>query len=173
MLHNRRAGFQREASDEASVPGRVACTGGAGWDFTVGRSMAMPGKSEDFDCARLTMSSTVRVTVFRVGCVPFDGVPVYHSSVGVDLRTAQDGGLERDGPAYASFARQAQERYGLRRVLVDGREVRWAFTRPPPALIFHTSVRFQGRGGDGEACRAVMHIARFARLCLVVGQVQG
>ena len=39
------------------------------------------------------------------GCVPFDGVPVYHASVGVDLRTAQDGGLERDGPAHASFAR--------------------------------------------------------------------
>ena len=109
------------------------------------------------------------------GCVPFDGVPVYHASVGVDLRTAQDGGLERDGPAYASFARQAQERYGLCRVLVDGREVRVGVPRVHRLhLYFIRLFGFQGRGGDGEARgRAVMHIARFARLCLVVGQVQG
>ena len=111
----------------------------------------------------------------QAGCAPFDGVPVYHASVSVDLRTAQDGGLERDGPTYASLARQAQKRYGLCRVLVDGREVRVGIPCVHRLHLYFIRLSgFQGRGGDGEARgRAVMHIARFARLCLVVGQVQG
>ena len=149
--------------------------GGASCRTTILNSTYDARQVEDFDLCAAHDVVHGQGDGLQSGCAPIDGVPVYHASVGVDLRTAQDGGLERDGPAYASFARQAQERYGLCRVLVDGREVRVGVPRVHRLhLYFIRLFGFQGRGGDGEARgRAVMHIARFARLCLVVGQVQG